>query len=89
MRVLSRRNFLAGSTALVPFLAAKKLKVVVTGGHPGDSEYGCGGTVAKYTDGGTKSRFCTSIEARRAVPVKLRKHAEPSASQKPKERAKF
>ncbi len=50
MLVLSRRNFLAGSTAFVPFLAAKKLKVVVTGGHPGDPEYGCGGTVAKYTD---------------------------------------
>ena len=30
--------------------AAKKLKLVVTGGHPGDPEYGCGGTVARYTD---------------------------------------
>lgn len=29
---------------------SKKLKVVVTGGHPGDPEYGCGGTVARYTD---------------------------------------
>ncbi len=28
----------------------KRLKVVVTGGHPGDPEYGCGGTVARYTD---------------------------------------
>jgi len=27
-----------------------RLKVVVTGGHPGDPEYGCGGTVARYTD---------------------------------------
>jgi N-acetylglucosamine malate deacetylase 1 len=27
-----------------------KLKVVVTGGHPGDPEYGCGGTIARYTD---------------------------------------
>jgi len=27
----------------------KKLKIVVTGGHPGDPEYGCGGTIAKYT----------------------------------------
>src|SRR4051794_13937562 len=25
-------------------------KVIVTGGHPGDPEYGCGGTVARYTD---------------------------------------
>ena len=29
---------------------ALKLKVIVTGGHPGDPEYGCGGTVARYTD---------------------------------------
>src|ERR1039457_4042023 len=27
-----------------------KLKVVVTGGHPGDPEYGCGGTIARYTE---------------------------------------
>jgi LmbE family N-acetylglucosaminyl deacetylase len=30
--------------------ARRKLKVVVTGGHPGDPEYGCGGTIARYTD---------------------------------------
>ena len=30
--------------------AAGKLKIVVTGGHPGDPEYGCGGTIARYTD---------------------------------------
>jgi LmbE family N-acetylglucosaminyl deacetylase len=28
----------------------RKLKVIVAGGHPGDPEYGCGGTVARYTD---------------------------------------
>jgi LmbE family N-acetylglucosaminyl deacetylase len=28
--------------------ARGKLKVVVTGGHPGDPEYGCGGTIARY-----------------------------------------
>ncbi len=27
-----------------------RLKVIVTGGHPGDPEYGCGGTIARYTD---------------------------------------
>src|SRR5208282_3341633 len=31
-------------------LTKPKLKVVVTGGHPGDPEYGCGGTIARYTD---------------------------------------
>lgn len=29
-----------------------KLKVIVTGGHPGDPEYGCGGTAARYADQG-------------------------------------
>jgi LmbE family N-acetylglucosaminyl deacetylase len=27
-----------------------RLKVIVTGGHPGDPEYGCGGTIALYSD---------------------------------------
>src|ERR1700737_4756015 len=27
-----------------------KLKVIVTGGHPGDPECGCGGTIARYSD---------------------------------------
>jgi LmbE family N-acetylglucosaminyl deacetylase len=30
--------------------AKRPLKVIVTGGHPGDPEYGCGGTVARYTN---------------------------------------
>ncbi len=28
----------------------RKLKIIVAGGHPGDPEYGCGGTIARYTD---------------------------------------
>ncbi|MFN7995650.1 MAG: PIG-L family deacetylase [Bryobacteraceae bacterium] len=28
----------------------RKQKIIVAGGHPGDAEYGCGGTVARYTD---------------------------------------
>jgi LmbE family N-acetylglucosaminyl deacetylase len=30
--------------------AGRRLKIIVTGGHPGDPEYGCGGTMARYTD---------------------------------------
>jgi len=30
--------------------SARKLKIVVAGGHPGDPEYGCGGTIGRYTD---------------------------------------
>ena len=35
-----------------PALQSRKLKVIVTGGHPGDPEYGCGGTVARFTEQG-------------------------------------
>jgi len=30
-------------------MPARKLKIIVTGGHPGDPEYGCGGTIARLT----------------------------------------
>lgn len=29
--------------------SGRKPKIIVAGGHPGDPEYGCGGTVARYT----------------------------------------
>src|SRR5450631_2637274 len=29
--------------------SAARLKIVVCGGHPGDPEYGCGGTIARLT----------------------------------------
>ena len=32
--------------------ASKHLNVLVVGGHPGDPEAGCGGTIARYVDGG-------------------------------------
>jgi LmbE family N-acetylglucosaminyl deacetylase len=28
----------------------RRHKVIVTGGHPGDPEYGCGGTIARFAD---------------------------------------
>ncbi len=65
---LSRRRFLGGAGALAvlpcgplrtedaveapPSGGQRKLRVIVTGGHPGDPEYGCGGTIARYTDMG-------------------------------------
>src|SRR4249920_838261 len=30
----------------------KKLNIVCIGAHPGDPEFGCGGTMAKYSDAG-------------------------------------
>ena len=34
------------ATAIATSSKAQKAKIVVTGGHPGDPEYGCGGTIA-------------------------------------------
>ncbi len=55
---LLRRQFVA-SAAAAPFALSEqssgpekppgRLKVVVTGGHPGDPECGCAGTIARYT----------------------------------------
>ncbi|MBV8896291.1 MAG: PIG-L family deacetylase [Acidobacteriaceae bacterium] len=39
----------AGSSQAAP-APSGKWKVLVTGGHPGDPEYGCGGTIARFTD---------------------------------------
>src|ERR1700679_1980310 len=49
---LSRRRLIASAAAL-PVLAqspAQSLKIVVTGGHPGDPECGCAGTIARYSE---------------------------------------
>jgi LmbE family N-acetylglucosaminyl deacetylase len=62
--LLGQTSLLGGAVAAAPALAAtpshsqaearndsgRKLKVIVAGGHPGDPEYGCGGTIARYTD---------------------------------------
>jgi LmbE family N-acetylglucosaminyl deacetylase len=49
---MSRRALLAGAALVGLRAAGPKLKVMVTGGHPGDPEYGCGGTIARYADQG-------------------------------------
>jgi LmbE family N-acetylglucosaminyl deacetylase len=41
-----------GEAAAVADEPKGRRKVIVTGGHPGDPEYGCGGTIARYTDSG-------------------------------------
>lgn len=61
-RMLNRTGLLAAAAVTATPLAAidaaqdtgvapppkRKLKIVVAGGHPGDPEYGCGGTIARY-----------------------------------------
>jgi N-acetylglucosamine malate deacetylase 1 len=49
---ISRRSLLASASTL-PLLAgssAPALKIIVAGGHPGDPECGCAGTIARYTE---------------------------------------
>ena len=45
-----RPSSAAVGTSGEPPAQPRRLKVIVTGGHPGDPEYGCGGTIARYTD---------------------------------------
>src|ERR1700683_3403163 len=51
-RMISRRELIESATLLAigSKPAGHKIKVIVAGGHPGDPEYGCGGTVARYTE---------------------------------------
>ena len=61
---MNRRELLKGTGMIAGAVAANvrsagavpqpsgKLKIMVTGGHPGDPEYGCGGTVARLTAAG-------------------------------------
>jgi LmbE family N-acetylglucosaminyl deacetylase len=44
-------NTIAQASPAPPELQ-RKFKIIVTGGHPGDPEYGCGGTVARLTAAG-------------------------------------
>lgn len=54
----TRRTLLTGAISLLTVNGhaetipppRAKLRVLVVGGHPGDPEYGCGGTIARYTD---------------------------------------
>ena len=55
MSPFSRRTFLTTAAVVSAARAsapAGNLKAVVVGGHPGDPEYGCGGTVARLTASG-------------------------------------
>ncbi len=42
----------ADASSAVPQPINHKLKIVVAGGHPGDPEYACGGTIARFTQQG-------------------------------------
>ena len=53
----------------------KKLKVIVAGGHPGDPEYGCGGTVARYAKQGHAVTLLYLNRGEGGIPGKTGKEA--------------
>jgi len=53
----------------------KKLKVTVAGGHPGDPEYGCGGTVARYAKQGHAVTLLYLNRGEGGIPGKTGKEA--------------
>jgi LmbE family N-acetylglucosaminyl deacetylase len=72
----------ARSRAQAPL--SSKLKVVITGGHPGDPEYGCGGAAARYADQGHEvvllylnrgEKSCPETPAGAAANVRVREAA--------------
>lgn len=50
--------------------ADKKLHVVCLGGHPGDPEFGCGGTMAKYSETGHEVSFLYLTRGEASDPKK-------------------
>ncbi|HTE32107.1 MAG TPA: PIG-L deacetylase family protein [Chryseolinea sp.] len=51
-----------------------KLKIVCVGAHPGDPEFGCGGTMAKYADAGHSVTFIYITRGEASDPDKT--HSE-------------
>jgi len=60
---------------------AKRLQVVVTGGHPGDPECGCAGTIARYSEAGHQvallylnrgEGYCGQEDLARCGPIRTR-----------------
>src|SRR5579864_8280499 len=86
----SRRKFLRDAAWALPSAAIagaapaelnaqvrteKKLKVIVAGGHPGDPEYGCGGTVAHYAEQGHAVTLLYLNRGEGGIPGKTGKEA--------------
>ncbi|HEY6939104.1 MAG TPA: PIG-L family deacetylase [Terriglobales bacterium] len=91
MNDFSRRKFLRSAAWALPSAAIagaapaelsaqvraekKKLKVIVAGGHPGDPEYGCGGTVARYAKEGHAVTLLYLNRGEGGIPGKTGKEA--------------
>jgi LmbE family N-acetylglucosaminyl deacetylase len=76
----ARRDFIKlsalamGGVAIAPITGiasdTKKLRIVCLGGHPGDPEFGCGGTMAKYSDTGHQVTFLYLTRGEASDPKK-------------------
>ena len=71
----ARRDFIKlsalalGGLSIAPAAATrakadKKLNILCLGAHPGDPEFGCGGTMARYSEAGHKVTFLYSYPRR-------------------------
>ena len=85
---LSRRNFFTGSIASLSLFAVKKLKVVATGGRPGDPDT-VGGTIARYSDLGHQVTLLYLNRGEKGCPTKPRKYVAQPVFPRHKKRAKF
>jgi LmbE family N-acetylglucosaminyl deacetylase len=66
-----------GSLLDIPLGNLKKLNIVCVGAHPGDPEFGCGGTMAKYSDAGHNVTFLYLTRGEAGNPKKT--YAESAA----------
>lgn len=62
----------------IPIKSDKKLNIVCIGAHPGDPEFGCGGTMARYSEAGHKVTFIYLTKGEASDPKKT--YAEMSAA---------
>jgi len=61
---------IAPVAAIRPEQTADKLQIVCLGAHPGDPEFGCGGTMAKYSDAGHMVTFIYLTRGGASDPAK-------------------
>ena len=57
-------------TLAVPDSSLKQLHIICAGAHPGDPEFGCGGTMAKYSKAGHKITFLYLTRGEAGDPTK-------------------
>lgn len=58
------------SPKFIPIESDKKLNIVCVGAHPGDPEFGCGGTMARYSQAGHKVTFIYLTKGEASDPKK-------------------